>query len=452
MAGTVMPAPKFIGLDNNANPVSGGKLYTYVAGTTTPQATYSDVDLSVANANPVILDSAGRATVFLASASYKFVLKDASDVTLWSQDNVQAVPSLTTNLDVLGVAGETLLLGQVCYLSDGSGGLTPGRWYLADSDLDYASSLPQIAMAIENAEAGASTTFRLQGQATKAAAQAALVIGDTYYVSGTAGALSTTPGTYARAVGQADSLSTLIISPNPPVNMVTPTFINGITVTSTDAGAAAAPYLDLYRDSASPAASDQLGELKFSGEDSAGNKQLYGRVYGKITDATSTSEDGQVIVSTVQNGTETTVLTIGDTLAVTAGGSEKFKVGTAGDILVSTSAGTAGQLLTSNGAGAAATWTTFTVTPTVLSKSAGYTVQTSDGVNVFVLCTNTITITLYAASGNTGKIVTVKNNGTGTITIDANGSETIDGSLTKTITAQYTSLSLLCDGTGWAIF
>jgi hypothetical protein len=53
MAGTVMPAPKFVGLDNNANPVSGGKLYTYLAGTTTPQPTYSDVNLTVANANPV---------------------------------------------------------------------------------------------------------------------------------------------------------------------------------------------------------------------------------------------------------------------------------------------------------------------------------------------------------------------------------------------------------------
>jgi hypothetical protein len=112
--------------------------------------------------------------------------------------------------------------------------------------------------------------------------------------------------------------------------------------------------------------------------------------------------------------------------------------------------GTSGQLLSTNGSGSLS-WTTVSATPSVLSKSANYTVSTSDGANVVVLCTNTITITLYAASGNSGKVVNVKNNGTGTITIDANASELIDGALTKTISAQYTNLSLVCDGTGWAI-
>ena len=112
--------------------------------------------------------------------------------------------------------------------------------------------------------------------------------------------------------------------------------------------------------------------------------------------------------------------------------------------------GTAGQLLSTNGSGTLS-WATATSGPSVLSKSANYTVQTTDGAEVLVLCTNTITITLYAASGNSGKVVHVKNNGTGTITIDANASELIDGSLTKTISAQYTNFSLVCDGTGWAI-
>jgi len=313
MAGTVMPAPKFIGLDNNANPVSGGKLYTYVAGTTTPQPTYSDVNLTVANANPVVLDSAGRATVFLSGSSYKFVLKDSDDVTIWTQDNVQAVAPFSTNLDIQGVAGEAILAGQACYLSDGSGALTAGRWYLADADNAYASSLPQVAMAPEAIDAGESGTFRLQGVVTKSNAQADFVVGDTYYVSATAGLLSLSPGTNVRVMGQADSTTTIVISPNPPNISTTPTFIDGITVTSTDAGAAAAPYLDLYRESASPAASDQIGEIKFSGEDSAGNKQLYARVYGQIADPTSTSEDGQVRIATMKAGVETTHLVIDET-------------------------------------------------------------------------------------------------------------------------------------------
>ena len=58
-----MPSPWFTGFDDNGNPLVGGKLYTYAAGTSNAQATYSDVSLSVANANPVVLDKIGRAHV-----------------------------------------------------------------------------------------------------------------------------------------------------------------------------------------------------------------------------------------------------------------------------------------------------------------------------------------------------------------------------------------------------
>ena len=95
MAGTVMKSPVFTGLDNSGNPLSGGKLHTYAPGTTTARATYSDSALSSANANPVVLNAGGRATVYLSNdLSYKFVLTDASDVTVWSQDNIQSVQNI----------------------------------------------------------------------------------------------------------------------------------------------------------------------------------------------------------------------------------------------------------------------------------------------------------------------------------------------------------------------
>mgnify|MGYP003133265234 CR=1 FL=1 len=95
MAGTVMPSPVFTGLDNSGNPLSGGKLHTYETGGSTPQATYSDSALSSANANPVVLNAGGRATVYLLNnVSYKFLLTDASDVTVWSQDNIQSVQNI----------------------------------------------------------------------------------------------------------------------------------------------------------------------------------------------------------------------------------------------------------------------------------------------------------------------------------------------------------------------
>ena len=87
----------------------------------------------------------------------------------------------------------------------------------------------------------------------------------------------------------------------------------GMTLTSTDAGAAAAPIIDLYRDSASPASSDTLGEIEFNGEDSAGNKQAYGLIHASILSPTSTAEQGQLHFETATAGALTEKMIIGTT-------------------------------------------------------------------------------------------------------------------------------------------
>jgi hypothetical protein len=87
----------------------------------------------------------------------------------------------------------------------------------------------------------------------------------------------------------------------------------GVTLTSTDAGATAAPTIDLYRDSASPAVSDTLGEIEFNGEDSAGNKQAYGVIHASILSPTSTAEQGQLHFETATAGALTEKMIIGTT-------------------------------------------------------------------------------------------------------------------------------------------
>lgn len=82
--------------DNNGNPLSGGKLYTYEAGTTTPEQTYTSSSGGTAHTNPIVLDSAGRvpggSEVWLTTGqSYKLVLKTSADVQLWSADNVSGI-------------------------------------------------------------------------------------------------------------------------------------------------------------------------------------------------------------------------------------------------------------------------------------------------------------------------------------------------------------------------
>lgn len=76
--------------DANGVPLAGGKIYTYQAGTTTPLATYTDAGGLTPAANPVILDSAGRATIWL-SGTYKIVVKDSLNNTLVTTDNITAL-------------------------------------------------------------------------------------------------------------------------------------------------------------------------------------------------------------------------------------------------------------------------------------------------------------------------------------------------------------------------
>jgi len=83
--------------DNSGNPLTGGKLYSYAAGTTTPQTTYTSSAGSTAHANPIVLDAGGRVPggeIWLTDGSqYKFVLKNSSDVLIGTYDNIVGINS-----------------------------------------------------------------------------------------------------------------------------------------------------------------------------------------------------------------------------------------------------------------------------------------------------------------------------------------------------------------------
>lgn len=88
---TVAPAtiPHIQFFDSNGNPLNGGKLFTYIAGTTTPQSSYTDSTGSVLNTNPIILNSAGFADIWLDGTKlYKIVAQNSAGVQQWSVDNI----------------------------------------------------------------------------------------------------------------------------------------------------------------------------------------------------------------------------------------------------------------------------------------------------------------------------------------------------------------------------
>lgn len=86
----LLQAPYSQFLDDDGNPLTGGKVYSYEAGTTTPKATYTDYTGLIAATNPVILDAAGRATIWV-EGDYKFTVTDSADVVIRTVDHIEVV-------------------------------------------------------------------------------------------------------------------------------------------------------------------------------------------------------------------------------------------------------------------------------------------------------------------------------------------------------------------------
>jgi hypothetical protein len=114
--------------DNNGQPLNGGLIYTYQAGSTTPLASYTTISGNVANTNPIVLDSSGRppTDVWLTYGYfYKFVVKTSAAVTVGTYDNIYGI------IGVQAAAGTTIPAGMIS-LWYGSIGSVPTGWYLCD--------------------------------------------------------------------------------------------------------------------------------------------------------------------------------------------------------------------------------------------------------------------------------------------------------------------------------
>ena len=119
MSVTPSPIGGFAGqfFDNNGQPLSGGKIYTYAAGTTTPQASYTSASGATPHSNPIILDSAGRVPggeIWLTDGLvYKFVIETSLAVLIGTYDNIVGVNSNFVNYTlqeevITATAGQTV--------------------------------------------------------------------------------------------------------------------------------------------------------------------------------------------------------------------------------------------------------------------------------------------------------------------------------------------------------
>ena len=451
MAGTLTPTPYQTVLDGDGVAVSGAKIYTYEAGTTTNATTYTTSDLSVANANPIVADSASRYVAYLsAGANMRFIIKTSADVIIDDQDNVLSVPGASVNLDVEGTVGEAVTAGQVLYLSSASEAspLTAGLWYLTDADAAPTSTTPQsIGVAVSAIAINTSGTIRLAGLVTTAGA---VVVGTTYYVSATAGALASSAPALSRQVGVAMTTSSLLLAATTAVASLLPNPITQdllFTDNTYDIGKSGASRpRDLF---------------------ASRNAVIDGTVTlsGGLNTPLVASQGGTGIASYTTNDF---LRASGSTALAATAASAVFPyvspLTTRGDTLVGTSGVAPGTRLAVGGAntflsadGTDVSWAEVITTAAVLSKTANYTVTTGDaGSTATMLCDpagGAFTVTLYAASGNSGRRIKVikTTDNAHKVTIDGNASETINGLASIFIYRTGDYVSLICDGSNWIV-
>ena len=103
-AATLTPDPKFTQIDSNGDPLSGGKVYFFETGTSTPKTTWTDAAKGTPNANPVILDSNGQANIWIDSTGgqYRVRVDTSADITQWGPvDNIDSMVTGNVGADAI---------------------------------------------------------------------------------------------------------------------------------------------------------------------------------------------------------------------------------------------------------------------------------------------------------------------------------------------------------------
>jgi hypothetical protein len=214
-------------LDVDGRPLNAGKLYTYQAGSTTPFATYTDVNGLIANTNPIILGTDGRtpSEIWLQDGYfYKFILTDSSDVVIQTYDNLYGIIGTAPSPPTPTPAG-------VIVLWSGSIGSIPAGWVLCNG----SNGTPDLR---DRFVVGAGSTYAVD--ATGGSADA-IVVSHTH----TATSVVTDPGhTHTGSLTQstkAGSGPTPVVSSTESLtgnyNFTTASQTTGITVATTNASA-----------------------------------------------------------------------------------------------------------------------------------------------------------------------------------------------------------------------
>jgi hypothetical protein len=209
--------------DNNGAPLNAGKIYTYQAGSSTPLTTYTDNAGLTANTNPIILGTSGRPPneIWLTDGVfYKFILKDSSDVTIQTYDNLYGILGVIPSVAPSSVPTGCILLWS------GSIGSIPAGFVLCNG----LNSTPDLR---DRFVVGAGSTYAVDGTGGSANA---VVVSHTHVATSVVTDAGhnhtfTSPTSYLEAEVSGAGTNPL----GPSTTSTTSTATTGITVATTNA-------------------------------------------------------------------------------------------------------------------------------------------------------------------------------------------------------------------------
>ena len=203
------------------------------------------------------------------------------------------------------------------------------------------------------------------------------------------------------------------------------TTTTGIQLTSTDTSSSAGPELVLYRNSASPADADYIGQLQFKGRHDGGGDEIYAKVTGKIVDATQGSEDGLIETAIKQNGSFNIVsrqksneLQLLNGVGLSVAGSL-----TASGLSYPTSDGSANHVITTDGSGNLSFASVGTLSGAGIANVADDTTPQLGG---------NLDVVTHSIVSTSNRDINLTPNGTGKVVIGTNGLEFGDGTVQTT--------------------
>ena len=285
--------------------------------------TFMGLDMDI---TPTLLNAASRLVRLRNTGVDRFTIDVDGNTRTWGTLTVDGATTLSSTLNAVGavdfdstlnVDGNTTLGGTL--------GVT-GATTL--TTLTLSSSLTVTGTATFSSAIDANSTLNVQGAATfqngiypdadegaaigsGALPWAAAHIGEIEIANGTTGnddnTITTASGNLFLSTANGNSG---VINITGSITATSDAVNDNFRLISTDAAASAGPDIALFRNSATPADNDALGNIRFFGNNSIGNEIGYGRIYAVATDVTSSSENGNILIDVMDGGTFTNAMVI----------------------------------------------------------------------------------------------------------------------------------------------